>query len=89
MRDQLTDAILLARLSRVAQEQFGGHLMVMRFTPNWRIAFGEFASRSDIDAMPVGKTFAEAATIALSEVTETKSEQHGNADAKEANPHGS
>jgi hypothetical protein len=88
MSDQLTDSILLAKLSRVAREQFDGHLTVMRFTPNWRIAFGESASRSDIDAMPLGKTFAEAATVALSGVADSQTEQPEDAGAKEANPHG-
>ena len=49
----------------IADNNFGGHFTVMKFTTNWRVGFGTPASRCDIDQMWEGKTFASAAQAAL------------------------
>jgi hypothetical protein len=64
------DAELMARLVAFAKARADGHLTVMRFTTNWRVAFTTIEDRFEIDAMPVGKTFAEAAHAALRAVGE-------------------
>jgi hypothetical protein len=56
---------LMRELERIAKEHFDGHFTVMRFTTNWRVWFGTPSVRGDIQAAPVGKTFAEAAGNAL------------------------
>jgi hypothetical protein len=43
----------------------GGHFRIMKFTTNWRVCFGTVEWREDIEKMPVGKTFAEAAQKVL------------------------
>jgi len=42
-----------------------GHLTVMKFATNWRVGFFTPNWREDLDLMPVGKTFADAARVAL------------------------
>ena len=56
---------LMTLLTTRAAEDHDGHLTIMRFTTNWRVAFGTVDDRFQIDAMPCGKTFAEAAIAAL------------------------
>ena len=45
---------------KIACDKFDGHLTIMKFTRNWRVAFGTFGERFEISAMPEGKTFNEA-----------------------------
>jgi hypothetical protein len=59
------DAILLERLIKRAQRDFDGHLTILRFTTNWRVGFITPDERADIDGIPVGKTFEDAANAAL------------------------
>jgi hypothetical protein len=63
---------LMEKLTTVANKHFDGHVTIMKFTTNWRVAFGTCEARCDIDRMWEGKTFAEAATAALEAHT------HGN-----------
>jgi hypothetical protein len=56
---------LLNTLMKVAKVRHGGHFAIMKFTTNWRVCFGTPADRDDIQEMPVGDTFAEAAAKAL------------------------
>jgi hypothetical protein len=60
----MTDDLFLA-LQRRANEQFGGHVTIMKFSGNWRVWFGTPNDRGDITAAPDGRTFEEAATKAL------------------------
>jgi hypothetical protein len=62
---QRTDAELMAMLVKVADYEYDGHLTILKFTTNWRIGFGTPNDREDIDGLNVGKTFREAAQIAL------------------------
>jgi secreted PhoX family phosphatase len=55
----------MTNLERVANEHFGGHVTIMKFTTNWRVWFGTPSDRGDIQAAPVGKTFQAAAEKAL------------------------
>ena len=57
---------LWKRLQEVADEKHDGHLTILKFTTNWRIAFATPAEREQIDKMTVGSSFAEAAQKALS-----------------------
>jgi hypothetical protein len=59
------DLELLKAIVEMADKQFDGHLTVMKFTTNWRVGFQTPAGREDIDKMPSGDTFAEAARNAL------------------------
>jgi hypothetical protein len=67
----MTDSEWLEALTKRAVEICDGHLTIMRFTGNWRVGFGTLNSddyvshRMAIAQMPAGKTFAEAAAIAL------------------------
>ena len=68
----MTDSEWLEALTKRAVEICDGHLTIIRFTGNWRVGFGtldgvnHFSHRLAIDRMPAGKTFAEAASLALS-----------------------
>lgn len=55
----------LAALAQIADQHYGGHFTVMKFTTNWRVGFGTPATRCDIDRMWPGLTFADAAERAL------------------------
>jgi hypothetical protein len=59
------DPTLLAKLQRRALIDFDGHLTILRFTTNWRVGFITPDERGDIDGIPVGRTFEEAANAAL------------------------
>jgi hypothetical protein len=61
----VTDAEWFAQLVEVANKEMDGHFTIMKFTTNWRVCFGTVEWREDIDQMPVGRTFAEAAQKAL------------------------
>lgn len=61
----MTDTELFAELVKVANEKTSGHFTVLKFTTNWRVCFGTPNDRLDMEEMPVGKTFAEAAKKAL------------------------
>src|SRR5579863_2880772 len=63
-------ALMSALLLRA--HKHGGHITILKFTTNWRIAFGTIewhpdllSWRAAIEAMPVGQSFAEAAAAAL------------------------
>ena len=45
---------------KIACDKFDGHLTIMKFTRNWRVAFGTFGERFEIAAMPEGKSLDEA-----------------------------
>ena len=49
----------------LTNKEMGGDFRIMKFTTNWRVCFGTVEWREDIEKMPVGKTFAEAAQKAL------------------------
>lgn len=59
------DVKLLNELRRIANEKFDGHFTVMKFTTNWRVGFGTVNERFEIEALPAGETFAQAAIKAL------------------------
>ena len=61
------DAELWNRLVEMASKVSDGHLTVMKFKTNWRVGFFTPNERKDLDLMPVGKTFADAARMALGE----------------------
>jgi hypothetical protein len=64
----MTDAEIFEKLIATANEISDGHLTILRFTTNWRVGFGTHEDGyKDIDYIPSGKTFAEAAMKALSE----------------------
>jgi hypothetical protein len=64
----MTDAEIFESLVTTAREISGGHLTILRFTTNWRVGFGTYSDGAkDIDYMPSGRTFAEAAMKALHE----------------------
>jgi hypothetical protein len=64
----MTDAEIFEKLAATAKEISGGHLTILRFTTNWRVGFGTYEDGyTDIEYIPSGKTFAEAAMKALSE----------------------
>jgi hypothetical protein len=50
--------------------EFDGHLTIMKFTTNWRVGFGTPSDHAEIADMCVGKTFEEAAELALSHPTQ-------------------
>jgi hypothetical protein len=73
-------AKLLALLVAEADRNHDGHLTIMKFTTNWRVSFGtpeqvmdeevlfegkDGPAYPEVEAMPVGKTFKEAAKAAL------------------------
>lgn len=58
------DMALLELLEQIARKYFDGHLSILRFTTNWRVGFGTFQD-DEINSMPVGKTFSEAARAAI------------------------
>jgi len=59
------DAKLVDKLIQRAERDFDGHLTILRFTTNWRVGFVTPDERADIDGIPVGKTFEDAANAAL------------------------
>jgi hypothetical protein len=59
------DFELWQALCQVANERSDGHLTIMKFTGNWRVAFMSPSDRDDIGSMSVGETFGEAARKAL------------------------
>src|SRR5215510_10082574 len=61
----IVDAKLIAKLIERAKRDFDGHLTILRFTTNWRVGFITPDERADIDGLPVGETFEEAANAAL------------------------
>jgi hypothetical protein len=73
----LDDATVLQLLTAVASKEAGGHLTILKFSGNWRVAIGtpDFISHGSADgpdeasvaiaAMPSGPTLAEAAVAAL------------------------
>ena len=63
------DFLLLPTLVEIANKRFDGHLVVIKFTTNWRVGF---SVDDEIAKLSVGKTFAEAATEALVRVTARK-----------------
>jgi len=56
---------LLQHLEAVAKKKFDGHLTIMRFTTNWRVGFLQPGDRDEIELMPEGRSFEEAALKAL------------------------
>jgi hypothetical protein len=62
------DLPLLNRLTETAKD-FGERFTVMKFTTNWRVGFGtpwtSYSEEKDAIEMVAGKTFAEAACLAL------------------------
>jgi hypothetical protein len=60
-----TDFELMAELLRIADAKHDGHLSILKFTTNWRVSFITPNDDEEIKAMAVGKTFAEAARLAL------------------------
>ena len=65
MNEQEID--LWKRLQQVADEKHDGHLTIMKFTTNWRIAFITPVEREQVEEMAVGGSFAEAALKVLSD----------------------
>lgn len=60
---------LWERLQTVANENYDGHLTVLKFTTNWRIGFVTPTDRDQIDEMAAGNSFEEAAQHALAKVS--------------------
>ncbi len=56
---------LWERLQKVANDRYDGHLTILKFTSNWRIAFRTPSDRDQIDEMVSGSTFIEAAQKVL------------------------
>jgi len=60
-----------AEFDRIAEAEFDGHYTIMRFTTNWRVAFGTISLatheelREHIDRMAVGSTLGEAINKAI------------------------
>ena len=65
----MDDMKLMARLIKVADGAFDGHLTIMKFTGNWRVSFKTPSERDDIQRMSVGDTFAQAAKALLEKVS--------------------
>jgi hypothetical protein len=59
------EAELWNKLVQTANKLSDGHLTVMKFKRNWRVGFFTPNKREDIDLMAAGKTFADAARMAL------------------------
>ena len=59
------EAELWNKLVETANRLSDGHLTVMKFKTNWRVGFFTPNKREDIDLMAAGKTFADAARMAL------------------------
>ena len=59
------EGVMLARLIAKVDEIADGHLTIMKFTSNWRVAFWTPIDLLYVDHMPVGATFVEAAHAAL------------------------
>ena len=59
------DTELFAKLVEIANEEFDGHVTIMKFTTNWRVGFGTVNERFEVDALPCGETFAQAAIKAI------------------------
>jgi hypothetical protein len=57
-------------LMKVAEAVSAGHLTVMKFTSNWRVSFETPQSWGDIQQMPQGRTFEEAAYQALRQLSD-------------------
>ncbi len=61
---------LLERLIVAANQNFDGHLSILKFTTNWRVSFKTPDGRDDIAEMEVGRTFEEAAQKLLSTIAD-------------------
>jgi len=59
------EAQLWNSLIETANKLSDGHLTVMKIRTNWRVGFFTPNLREDIDSMAVGKTFVDAARLAL------------------------
>jgi hypothetical protein len=57
---------LWEELQKVANEKHDGHLTILKFTSNWRVAFFTHVEREQVEEMAVGNSFSEAARKALS-----------------------
>lgn len=66
---------MMEELERAAAKISDGHVSVLRFTTNWRVWFFTPADRIDIEIMPSGRTFEEAAAAALEIVKWLRSRQ--------------
>ena len=59
------------KFERIAVAEFDGHYTIMRFTTNWRVAFGTIRLtnhedlREHVDRMAVGSTHSEAISKAI------------------------
>jgi len=62
-----TDGVtaMFTLLEEIGRRKTGGHLTIMRFTTNWRVGFRTPNDREDIEAMPAGRSFVEAARLAV------------------------
>lgn len=59
------DIRIWQELVTLAGDHFDGHLTIMKFTTNWRVGFVTPSDRDEIEKMPAGSTFAEAARSAI------------------------
>ena len=59
------EAQLWNKLIETADKLSDGHLTVMKLATNWRVGFFTPNERKDLELMPVGKAFADAARMAL------------------------
>jgi hypothetical protein len=51
----------LLKLQKIANKHFNGHLIILKFTTNWRIGNYSSFDREDISKLASGETFDEAA----------------------------
>lgn len=67
----ISDAAALAAAQAIADKSFDGHMTIMKFTTGWRVLFGtQPESRTEISAMPFGKTLAQALAKAIEQQAE-------------------
>lgn len=59
------DAKMFMRLVAIADALSDGHMTIMKFSGNWRVAFHTPADREDVENMAAGLTFYEAAEVAI------------------------
>jgi hypothetical protein len=59
------DVDILKALILLAENESDGHLTIMKFTTNWRISFTTPHTREDIQEMPKGATFRQAAMACI------------------------
>jgi adenosine/AMP kinase len=64
-RSTSNEAELWNKLVETANKLSDGHLTVIKLKTNWRVGFFTPNKREDIDLMAAGKTFADAARMAL------------------------